>query len=314
MSSTVRKRELDLMFRGYETLGDKLQMTDRLHDVCCVLVGVEEPIFYGGYSVLVDDVIEMTRSVMNKHYRLHDIDFCGIYDLEYIFDDIKDILAGYKEDPEFIKLFKLIDFMVEKRNPFEMPVSMERFDNPFNGELVNSIVGAPSMDYADKSRIVFSGITLDRTLSNMSGPIYAHEITHSQVDSVKGACRNYQNMEVLSIFNEKLVALELDPSLELLKKMEKSRAYSLANNFIVLNYQDDFDDDTVLRASTYISSTLQANHLFDKYLNGNEEERKIIISGIQKVFDGESTVEDLLSDNNVTVENSCNVELVRKRI
>ena len=94
------------------------------------------------------------------------------------------------------------------------------------------------MDYADKSRIVFSGVTLDRCLSNMSGAIYAHEITHSQVDSVKGSCRNYQNMEVLSIFNEKLVAMELDPSLELLKKMEKSRAFSLANNFIVLNYQE----------------------------------------------------------------------------
>lgn len=314
MSSTSRKRELDLMFRGYETLGEKLKMTEDLHNVCMILVGVEEPVFCHGYNVLLDEVIEMTKSAMNKHYKLHDVDFCGVYDLEYIFDDIKDIMTGYKEDPEFVKLFKLIDFMVEKRDPFDMPIAREYFDNPFSGELVNSIVGAPSLDYADKSRIVFSGVTLDMILSDMSAPIYAHEITHSQVDSVKGACRNYQNMEVLSIFNEKLVAMELDPSLELLKKMEQFRAYSLANNFIMLNFQDEFDDETIEKASAYIASTLQANHLFDRYLNGSEEERHFITDGIQRVFDGESTVEDLLSDNNVSFENSCDVELVKRHI
>lgn len=314
MSSASRKQELDLMFRGYETLGEKLQMTDSLHDVCRVLVGVEEPVFCDGYSVLVDDVVEMTRNAMNKYYKLHDVDYCGVYDLEYIFNEIKDLLAGYSDDPEFRKLFRLINFAVEKRSPFEMPVALDFFDNPFNGELIDSIVGAPSMDYADKSRIVFSGVTLDRCLSNMSGAIYAHEITHSQVDSVKGSCCNYQNMEVLSIFNEKLVAMELDPSLELLKKMEKSRAFSLVNSFRVLNYQDEFDEETVLKASTYVISTLQANHLFDKYLNGSEDERNAIILGVQRVFDGESTVEDLLSNNNVSFENSCDVELFKRHI
>ena len=61
------KKELDLMCRGYETLGEKLQMTDSLHDVCGVLVGVEEPVFCVGYSVLVDDVVEMTKNAMNKY-------------------------------------------------------------------------------------------------------------------------------------------------------------------------------------------------------------------------------------------------------
>ena len=314
MSCESRRRDLDLMFRGYTTIGECLEMTDALHDVCKMLVGVEEPMFCRGYDVRVDDIVNLTRTAMSKFYRLHDIDYCGCCDIEYIFDEIKDIIAGLKDDPNYTELFKLIDFMVEKKNPFEIPIEMTYFENPFNGELINSIVGAPSMDFADKSRIVFSGITLDWGLSNMSIPIYAHEITHSQVDSVRGACGNYQNMEVLSIFNEKLMALEIDPSLELLRKLETCRAYSLVNNFIVLNYKDEFEDDVVLRSSMYITSALQANHLFDRYLNGNDDEKQSIIDGIQRVFDGESTVEELLDNNHVNVKNSCDVQLIKKHI
>ena len=69
-----------------------------------------------------------------------------------------------------------------------------------------------------------------------------------------------------------------------------------------------------LANSVYVNSTLLATCLFDKYQNGTLEEQKEIISGIQQVFDGIITVEDLLTAQGITLEQSKDTELIKKHI
>lgn len=38
------------------------------------------------------------------------------------------------------------------------------------------------------------------------------------------------------------------------------------------------------------------------------------MKGIQRVFDGEMSVENIHDENNITYENKCNVELVKRYI
>lgn len=69
-----------------------------------------------------------------------------------------------------------------------------------------------------------------------------------------------------------------------------------------------------VEASAYITSTLKAMNLFDRYLESNQEERKEILAGIQMVFDGNKTVEEYLDSQDITLENSTNIGLIQKHL
>ena len=68
-----------------------------------------------------------------------------------------------------------------------------------------------------------------------------------------------------------------------------------------------------INASMAISSVLQAENLFDKYLYGTNNDKCNILSMIQKVFDGKIQVEDLLNQTEVSIQNSQNYQLIKRK-
>ena len=46
----------------------------------------------------------------------------------------------------------------------------------------------------------------------------------------------------------------------------------------------------------------------------NDDLKREILNDIQKIFDGEITVEDLLQKYEITLENSSNIELIKKHL
>ena len=67
---------------------------------------------------------------------------------------------------------------------------------------------------------------------------------------------------------------------------------------------DEEVKNVLLEGSLYLQSTLEAYNLFIKYYNGSLSLKKEILQSIQKLFEQEYTLEDMLSSFDVSLESS----------
>lgn len=169
----------------------------------------------------------------------------------------------------------------------------------------------------DPSRkIYFSGIELGDQLNLLSASTLVHEMAHIQQQSNIGYAADYNYKEMISIFLEKVSALEADPTGELLKISERCRLKNVIQNYITLTYfgnslpEADKIDDLM-----YLKSSLYAGKLFDMYLNERKQKnRDKYFYGIQDVFDGKRTVDDLVSQYQINVARSLDMGLLRRHM
>lgn len=85
------------------------------------------------------------------------------------------------------------------------------------------------------------------------------------------------NKEVISIFLEKIAALELDPTGELLKISERRWFTDLLDTFRLLKLNEfthTLSPEELLNNSIYIHSTLLAEKLFDLYLEERKQKKR----------------------------------------
>lgn len=155
---------------------------------------------------------------------------------------------------------------------------------------------------------LFVSISLGRDLDLLSITAYAHEIMHTQLNSMYGYTDDFRNKEVLSIFLEMLVALDLDNTRNLLrgqiamrcKDLECALSAILTYNIFASDEEYILTYDRLINASSYITSTFKAMFLFDKYLSfiRNSKKRQMIYT-IQDVIDGKIQLEELLAKYNI---------------
>lgn len=161
--------------------------------------------------------------------------------------------------------------------------------------------------------VIFLGINLGRQVSKITLPAYIHELTHTQVDSVKGSVENYNNSELLPIFMEKLAALEVGGK-NFLQTIEDLRAYYTLNFLSSLILDNEPNEEDVVENTMYVESFLLANNLFYTYLDGDDYQKAQIIKKIQAVFDGKCTLEDVLNSMNINIENSSDSKVLEKSL
>lgn len=217
-------------------------------------------------------------------------------------------LKNKKNDGDITSLMNMLINFIELKHPFEVPVIFDCNLGIEEGFFRPLYIGKRN----ETLKLVFAEYLLTGKLSELTPGIYTHEIVHSQLENVNGV-KNYLNYEVLSIFFDKLTALHLDKSGELLKKNERLR-FNTLNQGIYLLLDENISLVSRLLASMNISSLLQAEHLFDKYMYGTISEKQDIIQQIQNVFDGGITIEDLLVLNDITFDNSQNYELIKRHL
>lgn len=293
---------------GYQTLGNRVLFDNDFLNYMKELAGCDTYHINNG-DILIEDVINIGRRFLEKYYRIHDICFCSdkiALDIEKFVDAE---VAFAKDGEMFLDVYDLFDNNLSNISPFDLPILFD-MDNG-GGEISSGYLAIPTEKHILKGRKFYSNVRMSSVLNNEVSSIYAHEITHSQVP--KSGILNYQNSEVLPIFNELLCAYDLGDE-DLFRNVFLYRLDALRKSTIMLNGFIDISASDALRASTYIYSTVQAFKLFDKYVNGDEDERVTIINGIQSVFDGKSTVEKVLSDNCVSYENSLNAQYVKKYV
>jgi len=229
-----------------------------------------------------------------------------LHPVMYISSEDLDRLKSFKNNRK--EYFNELNNAIDLVHPFDIPIYYEKTANYFYGFC--SVFEKSALDKKIKFPI-FNKIIMSNTTSEFTSGIYNHEIVHTQLISVPNSVKDFSNTELLPMFFEKLTALASDPSGEDLSNWELIRMGKLSGYIKKLSSRDREEAEN---AYMRIESTLKSEHLFDIYMNADEKDKKIIIGKIQDVFDGKYPVENILKENNVTIENSMDVKVLKKHI
>ena len=210
-----------------------------------------------------------------------------------------------------LSLGKIFVEYTRKLHPYYLPL--------FEGEKNiwdSSILEKPSENIFGKKYISFVGIILPNPSSEITSSIYTHEIVHSQLDSLRGSILNYYNSEVISMFVELVHAYYLGEEEKILKQYEfrKRVETKLLIEDLDNYYKGELKKDyfEIIEDCKYIVSNLIAFNLFSKFYFGSDKIKNEMIFQVQKIFDGEITVEDYIKMFDSQYENSLDVKTLNK--
>jgi len=244
--------------------------------------------------------LKTAEEFLRKKLNYHTIPFCSRETLDEFASRIVPIedLKTYIEE---------IDRHVKYIDPFNLP-------KEFTSNSLDSHLEFRTLDIDNiRQTYYFSGIVMPNLNLPTALPIHNHEVTHSQLE--RNSITNIQNIEIIPIFLELLTALDIDNTTRIYyteQKFRKLYFYRNLNSLIFLN--NLIPNELLIEASYHIISEIKANHLLWLYLNGNDVQKQYIFNLIQKVFDGEITLEYMLRELDITYENSNNVDLFKRTL
>lgn len=255
-----------------------------------------------------DNLIETLKSyekfrIAQKDYAVHSMK------IENALYDAKKFLLYYFKlhKVNTLSIHKLLNHQihfVRKIDPLKLPINLIQSNDVFSGSVTE-------MFPVGNKPIIFYEINLNSQITEQTPLSYVHEITHTQLDSLKGSIKEYYNTEVLSVFNELFLAAILDKDERMLRLNDSRRIYEMSTTAQELrNYFDGkikMNRDELLNCCKYLISDLKAYNLFVTFYNANDSIKNEILDDIQSIFDGFITLEEVLAKYDITldsVENS----------
>ncbi len=263
--------------------------------------------------ISLEEVKTGAKAFYDKYFTIHGISSLPIKTLQENYSRITSLPDGLAVAESYNSLTTTI-------SPFDLPIEFTQGQSML-GNVKKALIITPAPGFKENINIPFSHIELGNNLTQLSTATYIHEISHTQTESIPGYAESYYNKEVISIFLEKLAALEQDPSGNLLKVSERAR-FGYCNELIkylkatdILKRMNQYSYEQALEASAHLISTLYATKLFDIYQNARKPKEKArILSSIQDVFDGKQTVEELLSKCGITQGQIKDINLIKRHI
>ena len=141
--------------------------------------------------------------------------------------DLHDICSFVIQKPH--ELLEYDDFNADNLrmiSPKKLPLSLEIANDDGIVESYLVEIRAKNKQVEDFNH-VFHSIHITALDNYLSACLYAHEIAHTQVNSLLGSCSSVLNSEVISILSEEIFASKLDPSLATNRKDRDLRCYTL---------------------------------------------------------------------------------------
>ncbi len=195
-------------------------------------------------------------------------------------------------------------------HPYGLPIKKVSAEEPFYGclrEIVTLKDGLPIS-------LAYKFIELSKKTTELSSLAYTHELAHSQLNHINGIVKNYQNIELVSIFLELVQASSTNE--HLLHTHDNERLFELSGIIDELSkYKDTTNEEIqniLIEGSSYCESTIKAYSLFFRYYYGTISEKKLIMSYIQKLFNQEICLEDILATLDITFESSIDKKGIEK--
>lgn len=283
--------------RGYEQLS-KLLAKLKPSDLMCLS------------SVALDEVKRDAVAFYEKYFSLHEVQHITLDEFDVFKKNIsKDTLEAYRTYYNLLR----------NASVFDIPVKLVD-GHSMIGQLKKSLIILPREFVPEDVGIMvpISHIELGKDLDKLSSCTYVHEIAHTQQESHPGYAESYLNSEVISIFLEKLSALEKDPTGQLLLVSERKRFMYLASLISQLSLDGKLyhlTEKEKMDSMVYIQSGLLAEKLFDMYLQERKPRKKdAYIYDIQDVFDGKQTVEDMLGKRYIKLNQCKDLNLIKRHM
>lgn len=305
----MQKEELSLAkkYLGYKEYGDfDINALRQLYSFNSPFKGLNLGTELGNLrnisTLSLEELKSEAISFYRKYFSVHPIDYLDLMTLDENKDDILSSTSVDEAHQKFVSL-------CSKMSPFDIPIS-KKADYCTFGNIKKSVVLSKELADYENRIVPFDSIELGGPLNRLSIATYIHQIGYSQLESNIGFSSIYLHKGVISIFLEKLAALELDPTGELLKKQERTRfAYIYRMICFALIGQASKED------YMQIYSSLLAEKLFDNYMKEKSDaNRRKYIYDIQDVFDGKTTVEDLLGKQNVNINNAKSTSMIKSHL
>ena len=234
---------------------------------------------YSVYQMKLEDALYDAKEFLNYYYELRKVPYLHMK-----------------------KVLGLNIHIIRDINPLDIPITLIPSTDVFSGSVTGILTTNP------KHHIIFREINLSGTISEQTSSSYIHEITHTQVDRLKGSIRNYYNLEVLSIFNELFHASVIDKDERILRLNDSRRIYEMSISAQELrDYhlgKSTMSKDGLLECCKYLVSDLKAYSLFIIFYYANDKVKNEMLDDIQSIYDGYLTVEELLMKYDITYESS----------
>ena len=296
----------------------KQHMLGYTKNVCCKKLGLEDKIIlkYLGTvdfdrklildELYLDELIDITKYCVSRYFNIHDV-MREKKELPFDMEKVNEnrILLEWNKNLESI-------------NPYSIPIKFEE-GNSFD---VSAMIASIPVEYAyyynpdiKFENLSIKSITLGEDLNLLTVPIYTHEIMHTQLEDRRLYTNDYQNIEIIPIFVELLIANYLDA--KIIDKLKMLRlndflSYLISiNDYFKKNNKRKEEVDNV-RYSSYVNSISKAMELFDNYINASCSYKRKIIYGIQDVLDGKITIEELLEQNKIGKTPGKRLAIVKK--
>ena len=239
-------------------------------------------------SISSKKMFEETNAFRSRHnFHLHTINYV----------DAETMLKQMKGVTSIEDALSRINGLITKISPLELPITWTP-EHTMAGEIQKPLMLIPDDTYLREAPVCFSTILLGNNITRISPATYMHELTHSQLESQKGIVSDYHNKEVLSIFMEKVVAQEEAP--KAFEISDKMRLWALLENMILWYMNKDNHKTITVEQEAYIISILKAYNLYDLYNISGKDVRREILANIQKIFNGELSLDDFLIKYHIT--------------
>ena len=259
-------------------------------------------------TLSLEEIRELTKRFCQKYFSLSDISYVSL-------DQIKSNMEFISASRSTSELYDRVNSLLVKINPLDLPINFVD-GHSMVGEIQKPILITPIEAKGDNRQVYFSHINLGKQLTQLSAATLIHEIAHYQQEQNIGYAEDYLNKEIISIFLEKVAALEMDPTGELLRISELTRFnYTLYHYYSLSLKKGIISGEKDAKDLLYIKSTFYAEKLFDMYLNERKQKNKDkYFYQIQDVFDGKIMVEDLIRSRNITPAQTQDLSLLRRHI
>ena len=296
----------------------KQHMLGYTKNVCCKKLGLEDKIILKYLKTVdfdrklildelyLDELIDITKYCVSRYFNIHDV-----------MREKKELPFDMEKVNENRILFEW-NKNLESINPYSIPIKFEE-GKSFE---VSAMIASIPIEYAyyynpdiKFENLSIKSITLGEDLNLLTVPIYTHEIMHTQLEDRRLYTNDYQNIEIIPIFVELLIANYLDA--KIIDKLKMLRLNDFLSYLISIN--DYFKKNNKrkekvdnVRYSSYVNSISKAMELFDNYINASCSYKRKIIYGIQDVLDGKITIEELLEQNKIGKTPGKRLAIVKK--
>ena len=319
MIRTIDDLDDYMLLHGHKRTGDFI-LNDKLINCIVDINNLDIP------EINNNKIKSLSKFLLKKHAYTFFNDYYNIHEIGYLSDNKLKALLNNKEISTTSDISDIYNKSAKMINPFKLPINY-KLDGINGGTLVTQSVLTEDetlhKELLNKLNLYFTNIELPKRTTEVSTSSYIHEITHSQLESHKGIIEDFNNVEVLSIFNELLYAYNYCEPI-IFKKLLTNILNSLFLSFnSIYEYKEanfiksviggieygDFDYHTDIK---YLISTLKALKLFIKCTGDDRVTKYHIINLINKVFNGDMTVEELLDKIEINQDNILESNYINK--